>query len=258
MLLRKDFLPFRSACFIEGAKKSYNNRMKKAVLLFIAVGCVFVTAWVMCVNALSVPVFAVTRPMCIVLDAGHGGIDGGVVGRETGVKESELNLSVTMKLKTILEEAGFDVALTRKTEAGLYGTATKGFKKRDMQKRKEIIEEAKPIAMISVHQNFYPTRTSRGGQVFYKKDSESGKKLAEGIQHSFNNLYADQGVKPRVAASGDYYMLKCTEYTSVIAECGFLSNRADEALLVTEDYQRKVAETIYAGLAEYLASVSGA
>ena len=95
--------------------------MKKAVLLFIAVGCVFVTAWVMCVNALSVPVFAVTRPMCIVLDAGHGGIDGGVVGRETGVKESELNLSVTMKLKTILEEAGFDVALTRKTEAGLYG-----------------------------------------------------------------------------------------------------------------------------------------
>ena len=53
-------------------------------------------------------------------------------------------------------------------------------------------------------------------------------------------------------------MLKCTEYTSVIAECGFLSNRADEALLVTEDYQRKVAEAIYAGLAEYLASVSGA
>ena len=123
----------------------------------------FVAAWTLCVNALSVPVFAVTRPMCIVLDAGHGGIDGGVVGRETGIKESDLNLSVTVNLKTILQQAGFDVVLTRKTEAGLYGAATKGFKKRDMQRRKEIIEEAKPIAMISIHQNYFPIRASRGG-----------------------------------------------------------------------------------------------
>ncbi len=233
--------------------------MKKLIiLLYIAIAGAFVTAFSMCINALSVPVFAVTRPMCVVLDAGHGGIDGGVVGRETGVKESDLNLAITMKLKTILEEAGFDVVLTRKTEAGLYGAATKGFKKRDMQKRKEIIEEAKPIVMISVHQNFYPTRTSRGGQVFYKKGSESGEKLAAGIQRQFNALYGEQGVKERVAATGDYFMLKCTDYTSVIAECGFLSNKADESLLVTEEYQKKVAAAIYAGLADYLAAVSGA
>ena len=93
--------------------------MKKLrIFLCIAVACMFVAAWTLCVNALSVPVFAVTRPMCIVLDAGHGGIDGGVVGRETGVKESDLNLSVTVKLKTILQQAGFDVVLTRKTEQG--------------------------------------------------------------------------------------------------------------------------------------------
>ena len=202
--------------------------------------------------------FAVTRPMCIVLDAGHGGVDGGVVGRETGVKESDLNLAVTMKLKTVLERAGFDVVLTRKTEAGLYGAATTGFKKRDMQKRKEIIEEAKPVAVISVHQNFYPTRTTRGGQVFYRTGSESGKKLAEGIQNQFNLLYAEESVSPRTAATGDYYMLKCTDYTSVIAECGFLSNRADESLLVAESFQERVAEAIYAGLIGYFSAVSGA
>ena len=218
----------------------------------------FVAAWTLCVNALSVPVFAVTRPMCIVLDAGHGGIDGGVVGRETGIKESDLNLSVTVKLKTILQQAGFDVVLTRKTEAGLYGAATKGFKKRDMQRRKEIIEESKPIAMISIHQNYFPIRASRGGRVFYRKGSESGRQLAENIQRAFNDLYLEENVKERSAATGDYYMLKCTEYTSVIAECGFLSNKADEALLVTEEFQEKLAQSIYEGLAAYLAAVSGA
>lgn len=232
--------------------------MKKKIILFVAVSCIFVTAWVMCVNALSVPVFAATRSMCVVLDAGHGGIDGGVVGRSTGVKESDLNLAITMKLKKRLEEAGFDVVLTRKTEAGLYGAATRGFKKRDMQKRKEIIEEAKPVAMISVHQNYFPTGVSRGGQVFYKAGDENGKTLAEGIQRNFNALYAEHGAKARAVSSGNYYMLKCTGYTSVIAECGFLSNRADEALLTTEEHQTRIAEAIYAGLAEYLFSFAGA
>ena len=185
-------------------------------------------------------------------------IDGGVVGRETGIKESDLNLSVTVKLKTILQQAGFDVVLTRKTEAGLYGAATKGFKKRDMQRRKEIIEESKPIAMISIHQNYFPIRASRGGRVFYRKGSESGRQLAENIQRAFNDLYLEENVKERSAATGDYYMLKCTEYTSVIAECGFLSNKADEALLVTEEFQEKLAQSIYEGLAAYLAAVSGA
>ena len=69
---------------------------------------------------------------------------------------------------------------------------------------------------------------------------------------------AMESVSPRTAATGDYYMLKCTDYTSVIAECGFLSNAADEALLVTESFRERVAESIYAGIAEYLAAVSGA
>ena len=132
----------------------------------------------------------------------------------------------------------------------------------DMDRAVARIEKAlaagERIVMISVHQNFYPTRTSRGGQVFYRSGNESGQKLAEGIQKQFNDLYGEQGVRQRTAATGDYYMLKCTDYTSVIAECGFLSNSKDEALLVTEAFQESIAQAIYAGLADYLAAVSGA
>ena len=86
----------------------------------------------LCVSVLNAPraVAAMNDALRIVLDAGHGGVDGGVVGRDTGVKESDLNLAITYKLKTALEDMGFEVFLTRKTEAGLYGTTAKGFKKR--------------------------------------------------------------------------------------------------------------------------------
>ena len=232
--------------------------MKKILLaVFTAVSCLFIAAVALCSEALSAPVFALTEPLCVVLDAGHGGIDGGVVGKQTGVKESDLNLSITMKLAAIFKDAGFETVLTRKTEAGLYGAATQGFKKRDMQKRKEIIEGAKPALMISVHQNFYPTGLSRGGQVFYRAGSESGKMLAEEIQNTFNTLYASVGVKARNAMTGDYFMLNCTEYPSVIAECGFLSS-SDEALLVSDEFQSKLAKAIFAGALKYLERISAA
>ena len=105
----------------------------------------------------------------VVLDAGHGGIDGGVVGKTTGVRESDVNLAVTLALREDFEAAGFRVVLTRADEGGLYGLPTKGFKRRDMQKRKQIIEGAQPTAMISVHQNYFPSDPSRrGGQAFYR------------------------------------------------------------------------------------------
>ena len=106
----------------------------------------FVTAVGACVGALqgSRAVSAFDEGgMRIVLDAGHGGIDGGVVGRTTGAKESNINLAITHSLKDVLEDMGFEVTLTRKTEGGLYGAPTKGFKRRDMERRKEIIEEKK-------------------------------------------------------------------------------------------------------------------
>lgn len=215
----------------------------------------FTLAVAFCLRVLQAPQAVFSQAdgrIKIVLDAGHGGIDGGVVGVSSGEKESDINLAITLRLKEELEGMGFTVALTRKTEAGLYGTATKGFKRRDMEKRKEIIEEVAPSLVISVHQNFYPSKTSRGAQVFYDKNSEEGKLLAQTLQEKLNGLYQTQGVKERKIATGEYYMLQCTAYPSVIVECGFLSSPKDDVLLTSEAWQRRIAEKIAAGALAYL------
>jgi N-acetylmuramoyl-L-alanine amidase len=235
--------------------------MKKSWLFGIVFTlCLFVTACSLCVGALRspVPVFAVKDGVSIVLDAGHGGVDGGVSGKNTGVKESDLNLSITLKLKEVLEDAGFDVTLTRKTEAGLYGAATKGFKKRDMQKRKEIIEKTSPAFVVSVHQNFYPSGTTRGGQVFYLKGDEKGKAFATAIQDSVNALYQTQNARKRVEMAAEYFLLKCAPCPSVIVECGFLSNAEDERLLCDGAWQKKMASAIFSGLLAYLKTLETA
>ena len=216
----------------------------------------FVAALALCVRALNTAETVSTlgeNGMRIVLDAGHGGIDGGVTGKETGVKESDLNLSIVRLLKEELTGIGFDVVLTRKTENGLYGTTAKGFKKRDMQRRKEIIEEADPALVVSVHQNFFSSRAMRGAQVFYSRESEGGKKLALATQERLNGLYATQGVKARTIMSGEYFMLECAACPSVIVECGFLSNAADEGLLCSKEWQKKLASSIASGIVAYFA-----
>ncbi len=190
----------------------------------------------------------------VVLDAGHGGVDGGVSGVNTGIKESVINLSIVKKLERYLIDAGFNVVLTRSTDAGLYGIATKSLKKKDMQKRKEIIEKAEPSLVVSVHLNKYSLPSRKGAQVFYREDCENGKVLANCIQDAFNELPSSE--RNFSALKGDYYILNCTEYPSVIAECGFLSNPEEEAMLVTEEYQDEVAYTLFKGIVSYLAETS--
>ena len=190
--------------------------------------------------------------MRIVIDAGHGGMDGGVTGKKTGVKESDLNLAIALKTAEKLKDVGFEVVLTRKTEEGLYDVATRGFKKRDMQKRKEIAIEANPSLLVSVHQNLYPTRSPRGAQVFYRKNDENSRVLANRLQAKLNGLYAEQNVKNRKETGAEYFILDCVSCPSVIVECGFLSNVEDERLLISESWQRRIAENITAGILAYL------
>ncbi len=232
--------------------------MKKTFLGISMAFVVFFAALGVCLRALftAQPVSAFENGMIIVLDAGHGGVDGGVVGKKTGIKESDLNLTIVYKLKTELEELGFEVVLTRKTEAGLYDTATKGFKKRDMQKRKEIIERVDPAMILSIHQNFYPSQSPRGGQVFYDKGNEGSKKLALLTQQKLNALYAQEGAKARNATSGEFFMLSCSDCPSVIVECGFLSNGNDEALLTNESWQKKLAQALALGALAYFSDIS--
>ncbi len=222
----------------------------------MAVAVLFVSAVGVCVRALFLPqaVFAgASLPIKIVLDAGHGGIDGGVVGANTGIKESDLNLAITLKLKQTLDDMGFETVLTRKTEAGLYDTALKGFKREDMKKRKEIVQKENPALVISVHQNRYPSKSVRGAQVFFKRGDSEGERFALNLQEKLNGLYETENVKARKHTPSEYFMLDCTHNPSVIVECGFLSSPADEKLLASASWQKRLAESIASGVVAYLA-----
>ncbi len=229
---------------------------KKRNIIIVSVLLITAITFVVCISAISnKPVGnADGNAIKVVLDAGHGGKDGGVSGSQTGVKESELNLKVVKKLEKLFLSANISVVLTRSSNAGLYGVATKNLKKKDMQKRKEIIEKAKPTLVISVHMNKYSVSTRRGAQVFYKSGDELSKSLAINVQNSFNQM--ESATRDCSALKGDYYILNCTKYPSIIAECGFLSNPEEEALLITDEYQEDVAYAIFKGVVGYLSENS--
>lgn len=225
--------------------------IKKSFLIIAAViVAAGATLGTVCAAAANKKTSATDMPT-VVIDAGHGGIDNGVIGVSSGTHEADINLAISRYLREDFALAGFNTVMTRYTEAGLYGTTTKGFKARDMQKRRQIIEDSGADIVISVHQNYCPLPSKKGAIVFYDKDSDGGKLLAQSIQSELDEL--TENGKSTGALTGDYYMLKCTSNPSVIVECGFLSNTEEDELLNTKDYQKQVAYAIFKGAVGYLA-----
>lgn len=192
------------------------------------------------------PKFAQT----IVIDAGHGGIDGGSVGKTTGVDENNLNLAYAKTLEGILKKYNFGVVMTRTDLGGLYDITSPNKKKSDMKKRKEIILKSKANLVISLHMNSFPRKSSRGAQVFYKKDDDASKALAQSVQDVFIEKLPKAKKTP---STGDYFILNCSNIPSVIVECGFLSNEDEEKLLITEEYKNVVCDSIFMGILNFLA-----
>ena len=175
------------------------------------------------------------RPV-VVIDAGHGGNDPGKVGID-GQLEKDINLKIAERLKAYLEASDVKVVLTRDSDQGLYSSGDSHKKMADMRKRCDVINEAVPDLVVSIHQNSYHEEYVNGGQVFYYKTSEKGKYLAEILQKRFD------------------YVLLHVKQPIVIVECGFLSNKKEAAKLEQEDYQDQMAWTIHMGIMEYLNTV---
>ncbi len=192
-----------------------------------------------------------TQNLTVVLDAGHGGIDNGVVGKVTGVNESDLNLKMCRLIEKQLKNRGVKVELTRKDYGGLYGSLSAGFKRRDMEKRREIIKAVKPDLVISIHMNKFPMSYRSGPQVFYQKGDEDSILFAQCMQSALNNFTGNK----HASLAGDYFILKCIEKPSIIVECGFLSNADDEAKLNNETYRQQLSEHIVRGIFVYLYSL---
>lgn len=186
----------------------------------------------------------------IVIDAGHGGNDPGKIGID-GTLEKDINLQIAYRLKKYLEASDVDVVLTRKNDSGLYTERDSRKKMADMTKRCDIINGSNPDLTVSIHQNSYHQEEISGGQVFYYKKSDKGKRLAEIIQERFDYVLGDKNT--RLAKPNDnYYLLLHVKSPIVIVECGFLTNWKEAASLNSEEYQDRVAWTIHMGIMEYL------
>lgn len=177
----------------------------------------------------------------IVIDPGHGGADPGKAGKN-GLNEKDINLEISKKLKSYLEQGGAYVIITRDTDTSL----SRG-KRSDLKSRVSIDGIENADVFISIHQNSYPSEKVWGGQVFYYKESDTSKQLADKIQESI--IKGVQKNNKRIAKQNDnYFILKNTKIPSVIVECGFLSNSKEEKLLNSDKYQDDMAWAIYSGI----------
>ena len=190
------------------------------------------------------------RTPLVVIDAGHGGFDAGKIGTG-GTKEKEINLQVSLKIQRNLERLGIRTEMTRTDDGGLYDETSENKKKEDMKARVDKINASGAMLAVSIHQNSFTDSRYSGAQVFYYKGSREGETLAKLIQNSLISRVQPENTR-QIKENNDYYILKNSRIPVVIAECGFLSNPEEEALLMQDEYQEKIAWAVTIGILQYI------
>lgn len=230
------------------------GRKKKKILVFLfLLGCVLILCMIGGIYRVNkgISTSGKAEKTVVVIDPGHGGIDPGKVGAG-GSYEKDINLSIAKYLKEQLQKEKIEVIMTRETDEGLYQESDVNKKRADMRARMDIMNRPEVDMIVSIHQNSFSAQSSKGAQVFYQASSETGKMLAEKLQEVLISE-VDQENRRQPKANNSYYILKKSEKTAVIVECGFLSNPQEEKLLLQEDYQKKIAKAVKKGILEYLA-----
>ena len=190
----------------------------------------------------------------IVIDPGHGGFDAGASAN--GIKEKDINLAVALYLKQLVEQGGGRAILTREEDVSTApeDKGGKSVKKADLLARKNLPEESGAEIFVSIHMNKFPQTQYKGAQVFYGNQPEESMRLGEKIQAALIEVMADGNTRKAKKTDGNIFILQDTTVPSVIVECGFLSNPQEAELLKQEEYQKKLAEAIYAGLIQFFNS----
>ena len=188
---------------------------------------------------------------CVVIDAGHGGEDGGAISC-TGVPESKLNLEIALCLEDMLHLLGVDTYMIRSTDRSVYtqGNTIAARKASDLKERVRIINDLEPALMLSIHQNYFTDGRYSGPQVFYKNDPAS-KVLADQMQEILSTTLLPGSNRQEKQAEG-IYLMEHINCTGLLIECGFLSNPDEEAMLRDKNYQKKLCAAIGTLTAEYL------
>lgn len=190
----------------------------------------------------------------IVIDAGHGGEDGGAVA-DDGTNEKDINLKIAKQLNQLFTSSGFKTKMTRTTDIAIYDQGNETIKSKkvsDMHNRLKVFNEDNNSIVISIHQNKFEQEKYSGTQIFYSPNNKESEVLAENIRTSVTGMLQPDNTRENKAATKSIYLLYNCNNPSVIVECGFLSNNSELAKLKTDNYQKQMAFSIYCGCLEYI------
>ncbi len=190
----------------------------------------------------------------VIIDAGHGGEDGGAIGKN-GVYEKELNLIISEALEDMLQANGFEVVMTRREDTMLYDKNVDyhGRKKLlDLAERKRIAEQYENAIFISIHMNTFPSEKYRGLQVYYSSNNSFSKSLAESIQISVKETLQNDNSRKTKEAGSSIYLLDRLNAPAILIECGFISNTEECEALCNEEYRKKLVISIFDGIMQFI------
>ncbi|MBE6775673.1 MAG: hypothetical protein E7543_05720 [Ruminococcaceae bacterium] len=192
----------------------------------------------------------------IVIDAGHGGEDGGTQSAD-GTLEKEINLAISIKLDEILRNKGFETVMIRSDDRMIYDSSASTQREKkvsDIHNRLKIVEKNEDCVLLSVHQNYFPESKYSGAQVFYSKNNPDSKLLAQEIQGAIVSSLQPDNSRQIKESGTDIYLLYHSQVPSVMVECGFMSNEAEAERLRSEEYQQNMAQAIADGLIKFIES----
>ena len=207
-------------------------------------------------NLEALPTVAQTngKDIVFILDAGHGGMDGGCSSAE-GVPEKGINLNIMLALRDWLEAFGYRVEVTRDTDRSIHDQGIEGIanqKSSDMDNRLALFNKYDNAVCISIHQNQFTDTKYSGAQMFYANTNSESERLAQSLQTQFHEQLQPQNNREIKLCGSELFLCYYCENPTVMVECGFLSNPDEAALLTTEEYQYKVAFTIFSGIQGWL------
>ena len=230
--------------------------LKKHIFSIVCAG-LFITFIVMMINSvsdisLSVSSDSVKSLPTIVIDAGHGGEDGGAVNDE-GVLEKDINLQIANETADLFHLLGFDIKTTRTTDTALAteGDTVRSRKVADMKKRLEIFNSSDENIVISIHQNKFTESKYYGTQIFFSPNKPESALLADSIKYSVKGLLQPENERECKQADSSIYLLKNATVPAVIVECGFISNHDECQKLLDSTYQKQMSFSITSGFLNY-------
>ena len=202
-----------------------------------------------CLGSNSVTVMAqdarLAQRRTIVIDAGHGGVDGGATSC-TGKLESAYNLEIALKLREVFRLLGYRTTMVRTSDTSVYtkGDTIAAQKISDLKERVRMVNASENNILVSIHQNNFSDSRYSGAQVFYA-GTEGSRELAEALQSAFVNTL-NPGSKRKTKKAEGIYLMEHIENPGILVECGFLSNPEEEAKLTSPEYQKKLCCVISA------------